>query len=631
MKKSLLLIAITVLIAAGATAAEQPPASAGSYQLGTPFEADLGLGYRWVNQDGNPLAGEYEYLHPSAAGKAIIEWDPLPQRFLLETYVLSPKEYFGELDYAYKDVFMLNLLGRSLFHNTDHIILEDDPATATPNSTDFSPGATYGLQDMMNRGQIRIKAPDFPFHIYLEARNQEKKGTIQQRFLRSFSGGMNRATQTRDVDNETQETKATINSHLGPVEAEYSHTAKTFDASRNKVMTDTTAIAYTHNLFPELESSNDTIKIHTSHTGRLAAAITYSTGDKENKDSNTKLSYNNSAADISFIPHRDWTIAVRYRRFETTEDTPPTVQSYDVLNPAGPLATYQVKDALNETKDTIGGFVRYRATQNLTVRAEYILDSITREFAPGAWALDRDVTKNTVHIGGTYRLTSRMMLRADYNHMTANVPGGSVDVTYPDKADAVRGLFTWNPLTWFNVTLSGGLARQERSNLPAPFSGERKNERTNAMSTFTFLLGKKTSITPGYAFYQNTSNQPIAYTDAGGGISSESGVAYADTVHVASLSLSHAISDIMTLTIDASRSWARGNWRNAGVVAGSDSIAELTDLKEVESEAWTDLSVQYTRNLGTDVRYTYRKIDNKIDNALDGTNQIAMVTLTYKW
>ncbi len=630
MRKVIFLIAIVALMAAGASAQEVAPMSAGEYRLETPFDADLGLGYRWVDQRGDPLAGQYEWLHSSAAGKAVIEWDPLPHRFFLDTYVLSPKEYYGEMDYAYKDVVMVNVLSRSLFHNLEHLSLgTDDPTTLSPSSVDFNPADVYGVQNMMNGARIRFKAPEFPFHIYLEARDQEKKGTIQQIFLRSFTGGFDRASQSRDIDYETTEAKATVNSHLDWVELEYSHSEKKFKDATGQVLTDTTSpnFTYTHNLVPSLESSNDTIKLHTNYTGRITASATYSAGDKENKDSGTKATYANTAADLTVAPHRDVMISVRYRHYEMSEDNPPTVTS---ISPGG-LTTYNVRDAISTTRDTVSAFVRYRATQNLTLRAEYAFDALSRDFAPGTWNLDTDVKKNTVRLGATYRLTSRLMLRGDVSYMTASVPANSTDNTYPSMAEEARALLTWNPVIWYSLMLSGSTTREERNPAAFPFAGDRTTDRNRAMTTMTFLLGKRASLTPGYAFYQNRTNGPLAYTDLTGAISSESGVPYADTAHVVSLALGVAISDSVTLTADVSQSHSRGNWQNSGVVPGSTGIAGLTSLKMIENEAGADLSFHYTKNLGTDFRYSYRKIEDQIDGEQNGTNQIALAMLTYKW
>ena len=113
------------------------------------------------------MAGEYEYQHSSPAGSAVIEYDPLPHRILFETYVQNEKDYFAEFDYSYKDIIMLNMMSRSLFHNLDHYSLgQDDPSTSTPYFTDMNPGDLYGTSNAMNRVQVRFKTPDFPFHIY---------------------------------------------------------------------------------------------------------------------------------------------------------------------------------------------------------------------------------------------------------------------------------------------------------------------------------------------------------------------------------------------------------------------------------------------------------------------------------
>ena len=636
MKKIIYLIAMIVLLAPPLGAQEKTPAG-GQYQLGTPFEGDVRLGYRLNSTTGNPMAGEYEYQHSSVAGSAVIEYDPLPHRILLETYVQNQKDYFGEFDYSYRDIIMVNMLARSLFHNLDHYSLgKDDPATATPYFQDFSIGDLYGMSDAMNRAQVRVKTPDFPFHIYLEAKNQVKRGTIQQRFLSSFSGGFNKLSESRGIDWETDEAKATVNSHLGPLEIEYSHGTKKFsDSSGNKIMTSVVPggpLIYTHNLVPDLESSVDTVKIHTSHTGRISGGVTYASGERKNTDSTAKATFVNAAGDIGWIPTKDITVSVKYRRHTVDQTNPDTVAS---LNSLGGETTYAVRNAINYQKDIMSGMVRYRATDRLTVRGEYSFESLNRDVwtgdAAGSWLLDDKIKKNIARFGATYRFTNKLMLRGDVSHQTAAVPANSVDNTYPETSDTARGILTWSPKPWFNWLLSGGTVREERSNLGAPFMETRTTERDRILSSITIVIGKKTSITPSYAYFQNRQNGPLAYTDGAGGILAEGAVPYADTTHVASLSLSYALADAMLLTADAGRSWSRGSWKNAEIVDGSNGIAELTSIRLVESTAGANLEVQYTKNLGTEFRYQLRKIDDILDNAQDGTNQIVLATLSLRW
>ena len=400
-------------------------------------------------------------------------------------------------------------------------------------------------------------------------------------------------------------------------------------------MTDTVpggSLSYTHNLVPDLESSVDTVKVHTSHTGRISATATYSSGDRKNTDSNVKATFVNAAGDFGWIPTKDLTVAVKYRHYSVDQDNPDTVS---VLTSLNTTTTASVRNAINYQKDIMSGMVRYRATDKLTVRAEVAFESLNRDVwtgdPAGNWQLDDKVTRNTTRLGATYRLTNKLMVRGDITHQTAAVPANSVDLTYPETSDAARGTLTWMPKSWFNWLLSGGTIREERSDLKAPFTDKRTTEQNRILNAFTFILGKKTSITPSYAFFQNKQNGPIAYTDSTGAITAESGVPYADTSHVASLAVSYALADAMLLTVEGGRSWSRGSWQNSGAVSGSTGIAELTNIKLVETVASANLDVRYTKNLGTEFSYRVRKLDDILDSAQDGTNQIVLATLSYKW
>jgi hypothetical protein len=173
--------------------------------------------------------------------------------------------------------------------------------------------------------------------------------------------------------------------------------------------------------------------------------------------------------------------------------------------------------------------------------------------------------------------------------------------------------------------------REERGSLAAPFTDKRTSERNRFLGSFTFLAGRSTSITPSYSFFQNKQTGPIAYTDISSAITTETGVPYADVSHVASLAASHAMADSMIFTVDVAKSWSRGSWQNSGAVAGSSGIADLTSLKLVETIAGADLGIRVTKYLGYDLRYQIRRLDDKLDDTQDGTNQIALATLTLKW
>ncbi len=648
MKKLIVLIIMCLAIAASPAIAQEKQPAADAYQLGAVFDSDIHLGYRWVGQHGSPKSGEYEDLHSSVAGQAIIEWDPLPHRFLLETYNDSSRDYFSEMDYSYSDVVMLNMLTRKFSHNFDHLSLgADDPATQTPRITDLSPNDRYTTETGMTRAQIRFKLPDYPFHIYLEAKNQDKHGDIQQRFYEAFSGGFNKMSRTREIDWETNEARATVNSHLGPLEIEYSHAIKKFEDTKSKVMTDTVVgspTTFDHNLVPTLESSSDSIKVHTSHTGRIAAAATYANGEKESKDSNTKSTFWNAAGDLTLIPWKELTVSFKYRHFDVNEDTPDFATLSGVTGYVAGAGDYAVRNAINYHRDLVSGLVRFRATENLTVRAEYVWESQLRDVWPGYdslttplgtttayWTEDERVVKGTARLGATYRFTSRFLFRGDVSHQTADIPANSTDNTYFNTTDQARASLTWNPKPWVSMLLSGGTIQEKRDQLAAPQAGEKTAERDRALASVTFLLGRKTSITPSYAYFRNAVTSSVAYTDATGGTTAETGVPYADEAHLVSISMTHAVTDMLSVTAEAGRSWSRGNWITSEIVPGSIGIPQLTNLKVVETYAGGEVQVDYTKNLGTEFRYQVRKTDDILDNAQDGTTQIALATLSWKW
>lgn len=627
MKKILILIACILILPSGAPA-QQSVSPGGGYTVGTPFDGDIAFGYRWVLQEGSSAAGEYEYLHPSLAGRAIIEYDPLPHRFLFEAFVNNEKDLFGEFDYAYSDLVMFTSNVRKIYRNLPHLSLgEDNVLTASPSITDLDPTGVYFSESTMTRAQLRLKTPDFPFHLYLEAKSFEKQGTVQQRFMRSFANGFSKASQARDIDFETTEAKITVNSHVNFLEIEYSHAVKEFGNSKDKSLNDITAVSYTHNQVSDTESSTDTIKVHTSHTGRIAAAATYSSGERENKDSGVKAEFVNAGGDFTWIPTKNLTASLKYRHHEVSQDGPATVNAVSLTG----TTTYSVKDAIGYTKDAVSGYVRYRATDRLTLRAEAIYDTLSREFDPGAWALDEEITRATMRLGTTYRVTNRLMLRGDISRQTADAPADSMDNTYADTTDSARGLLTWMPSSWFNLSLSAGTVREKRDDMAAPFTGPRESERNRGQASLTFLAGKRTAIIPTYAFYQNKQTSAIAYTDAANGITAEEGVPYGDAAHVASLAMTHALTDNVTLTADGTRTWSRGSWLNAGTVAGSTGIADLSSLKLIETEVGGEVQVRYSKNVGTELRYRYRELDDRLDDAEDGTVQLILATLTVAW
>jgi hypothetical protein len=598
----------------------------------TAFEGRVSGGYRWVTQEGNTIAGEYDYLKSSATGALDMEWDPLPHRFVVESSFLNNKDYFGSMDYAYKDVVLLNMYTRGLFHNLNHYSL--GPASTTPGVTftDKDPGAAYGIENQLRRAFVRFKTPDFPFHLYAEVITLDREGMIQQRFLRGFTGGLDKVSQSRDIDWNTQQVRVGANSHLGPVEVDYSHMEKQFESLVDKELYDVYTAppaSIPHNLVPNLGSSSDTVKLHTSYSGRLVLAGTYTNGEKKNKDSGASVQYWNGAGDLTYMPVTSVLIAIKFRHYDLETTNPDTVNS---VTPTG-LATVNVRDSISSSRDAVSGTIRYRATDRLTLKGEYVTESTDRTNT-ALWDLPQSTTKGTAKLGLTYRVMNKVTFKADYSQTKVDSPAYDTD---PDKASSARASITWMPTARINTLLSYSAVRESRDQLGAPLGGgSRDAARDQGLASFTALVGNRSSITLSYAYFKNKVDQTISFpigSMESGPFALEPGVPYDDIAHVGSLVLTVAPVDGVNLVASGSRSYSRGNYRieGAGTVTNTAGIAELSDMKVIDSEYAAGIEMQHSRNVNSEIRYQYRRYDDQVDNTQDGTEKTILATLSMKW
>jgi len=642
MKKNLLILMLLMLWAVPRPA---PAAETQTPERMEAFEAKTTLGYWSVTNSGSSRAAAYEYLESSVAGGLDVEWDPLPHRFLLESFALNGKDYLGELGYAYRDVVVFNFYTRGLYHNLTHVSLgKDDPLTASPSFVDRNPGEDYASENKLRRAFLRLKLPDFPLHFYVDAQTVDRNATIQQRFLLD-TGSVNKVSQSRDINWNTREVTMGLNSHLGFFEADLSHTEKTFSSLVDKTLFDIPSgysVSVPHNLTPDLKTSTDTIKIHTANSGRIVAAGTYASGDKKNEDSGAKAEFKNMAGDVSFTPIHYLSFFLKYRHYDIQTDNPATTTA---PNSFGTMDIYNVRDSLSSKRDLVSGMVKYRLTPRLIFKAEYSIDTTKRDkdFGPdiivisgmtgteqNSWDVAHSTTKTTTKVGFTYRVTNKMSLRTDYSVMQVVNPAYASD---PDNVDTLKASATWMPFTWLSTLVSYGGIREERDNMSAPLAGgKRTTDRDQALGSLTFLVGKRSSVTASYALYKNTNKETLTYQGMPAFLLTEDGVLMATRSQVASLAATHALSDNMHLSAEASRCRSDDKFRNKYSGSSTQSANDvLVDANIVEDVFAAGLDMQFTKTLGSELRYQYRKYDDKSDDTQDGRVKTMLGTLSLKW
>lgn len=647
MMKKILIVAMFLLVGASPGAAQQAAGgkkadATGAGSSEAEIEGRIGLGYRDITQNGSTIAGEYEYLKSSAIGALDLEYDPLPQRFVFESYYLNRKDYFGEMDYSYRDVVVLNAYTRGVFHNLNHYSFGlDDTATLDPKFTDLNPGDLYNIENALSRAFIRFKTPDFPFHLYADTRFIERDGTVQQRFLRGV-GDIDKVSQSRTIDWKTREVRVGANSHLGPIEAEYSHTEKKFEAAGDKVLYDySLPTPVPHNLVPDIKSSSDTVKVHTTYSGKVVLAGTYGNGDSKNDDSGAGVKFKNLGGDLTIMPVTSVLLALKYRHYDIDTTNPATASS---VNATG-TTIVDVRDSLSSSRDAVTGTIRYRATDRLTFKGEYVTDRIDRTrgtlgsslstglttTGPAFWLLPESTTKNTARLGLTYYVMKKVTFRADYSQTAVTNPAYETD---PDKAHSARAWFTWMPTPGLSTLLSYGIVRETRDQLGAPLGGgTRSASRDQGLASVTLMVGDRSSITASYSYYKNKVEQTVTYEEGSGALALESGVPYDDIAHMGSLTLTVAPSDGVNLVASASRSYSRGSFliAGAGAATNTSGIAELSDMKVIDTVYGAGLEMQHSRNVGSEVRYQFRRYDDQIDDTQDGTVKTILATVSMKW
>ena len=640
MKKTTISVLI-VLLSASLAPAYAASEESGQEEQAVLFNGYISPGYNWVSHSGNTRAGEYEYLRSSLGADVFTEYDPLPHRFSLDAHMLNEKDYFGEMSYAFRDVFVVNVLARSLYHNLDHIQPAPDLATASPSFVDRNPGDQYAIQNAINRAFVRFKLPDFPLHFFAEVTQVDRKGLVQQQFLREYAATSDRVVQSRNIDGSSREVRVGLNSHLGPVEAEYFHTEKRFAASGDKVLYETyPSFNVPHNEIPNLESSSDTVRIHTSYPGRVVAAATYAQGDKKNMDSSARIDYTSAAGDIVLTPVGGMVVVFKYRQYRIDADDPATV-AVPALGTA-----YNIRTPISSKHDTFSGAVSYRVTGRVTVKGDYSVETVERAIGsgilsplqtlptpsntgPNTWEVAHRTTKMTERLALYYRIMNRLTVRADVQAVQVDSPAYADD---PDRLYAAAASATWTSRRGVTALVSVREKREKRSDLAAPLGGgSRTTDRNQVLGSITMPVGNRASVTASYLYFHTKTKETLSFSETAGTVTLDDGVPYGDRAQVASLAASVSPTDRVFLSADASRCAASGRFRLSGAVPNSSGIDSLSDMKIVEDILSASVEWNINKSMACTLRYQHRHYDDRIDDTQDGRVNSALATLQVKW
>lgn len=618
-------------------------------------------GYRFVHFTGDPRVGEFEYLHDSVLAGGEFRFFSFPHRFHLDVDVKNEKDYFGDVSYAYEDIVLFRTINRTLWHNLENITLRGVLNPSAGVSIRDS-GVDYGVKSGFTNIFLRFKTHDFPFHVYIDGGLIEREGSQQLRSLLG-SGYFNdavRTSQARDVDWHTKYINVGANSHLGPIEVDYSHGEKRFESGGNNIFYDFYSAAangpeiirnegvFPHNLIPDLKGSSNTIKLHTSYTGRLVASATFSQIGRENRDSGAKADYFIGAGEISWITSPQLAFFVKYRYRDMDVDNPESITFQNVCAPSNnPSNTYHctILPSISSKTNKVSATVRYRIIKGLVLRGEVSYENIDRQNAD-RWFIPGSTTKKTATLSADVRPAKNATLSVKYTHKSIDDPATNFE---PDRSDEGRASFTWIPFPGLTTLLSYRVTKEKRGSLffvqedPVTFADVlvqspdgREALWNRFLGSVSYLVLKNLSVTASYSYMHDRISQDIAYSDLSGNILFNGGVPEENTAYHYSLDVNYMPKENITLNGGVGYTLSSGGFFPTDLnLIQPVSIASFSDLrtKETVFSLFGEYRFKNGFSAGAQYRYTIFNdaLDNPFDDVNDGRAHIILLTLSKRW
>ena len=521
-------------------------------------EGFFSLGYRWVEGDDFLRTGKYVEDKSSPTLGIKLETFPLPHRFFVHGDYLGPNDYYGDFSYSYSDIFLIRDMLVGVHHNLDHYSYDfpGDPPSVTYE--DRSPGDENYVDFMKNNLYIRLKAPNFPFHTFVQHNYLEHDGSIQEQFLVGYFGSLHKTAQSRNIDWKTNDLTLGLNSHLGPIEVEYTHTRYEYDpGGPESSLYDYYAGAfppgtYPHNVFPEIESSGNTLLMHTSYTGQIVASATLSNASRDNNYSGAEADLWRGAFDLQWMPDPVIGMFFKYRHLTTDRENPErtTIQGIDRQ------LSYEVREPISTRNDIFSLSARYRPIGKLTLNGTYEFEARQRDDVDEWAVVPEDSDIHRIKLTARTRVMDTLKLKATYEFKHYVNPSYNAE---PDNYNKLLLNASYDPASWITALLDYRITLTQRDGLlylngeNLIEDGDRDGRTDNVLGSVSFVLTPKTSLTASYNYIRWKIEQDLAYSrwSQTGAVADipyyDRGAPYTDDAHILALSLATKLREDLSL------------------------------------------------------------------------------------
>jgi len=595
-------------------------------------EGDYYLGYRWVSDDDSLKAAEYIYPHSSVTFGLDLLSCPLPYRYHMNAEFLSNYDFYTDAGFAYKDLVLFRDILVGVHHNLEHFNYQYAGEPPDLVYTDRNPGDDYYVDFVSNLLSLRLKAPDFPFHTFLNHRHIEREGRDQQRFLLGDFNDTHKISEARDVDWSSNALKLGTNSHLGPVEVEYAFDQAKFNPDGSEILYDPYpasgdrhADIYPHNVVPETESSAHSMKMHSSYTGGIVTAATVSNLYQKNNYSRIESTTWKGAFDFSWIPDPLVGLFFKYRHTDVDMDTPDTVTLTGLSN----SLNYPVRQGVSYDKDVFSLSSRYRPGNLLSLLASYEFSHLDRKDV-GEWVvLPGQSNIHTINFTANAKPLDKVKVKASYEYKNYSQPAYN---NTPDSSNKLRLTTTYLPVPWLNVYLEYILALTERNSLnylnsdPALLLeiGERDGRHDQFLVSLTTELSPKVSLTASWFYQRWDVEQDLAYgkwlmAGAGDLPYLDVGVPYTDEANSFSLAIFYLPRQDLTVTADLTYTITKGKTGYDDVVGGEPfSLSSFSALKASETICSLEIAKRLSKDWEVRLRSYMNIYNDREYDRLDG-------------
>lgn len=516
-----------------------------------------------------------------------------------------------------------------------------------------------------NEVMSRIKPFDYPFHLDLSARTYEKSGASQLRYADVlFTGEPNTiGSVRRDLDRRVSEFGAGFDAHLGYVDLVNSFRFMMFrdekDTPRDPFVARSrngspwrTAALLQHNEDPEGRFWMNTTRLHTSLSGGLVGALSWSFGKRQSESNITDVviptlpetTVNNLTADISWQPFPASHFAVTYRREEVDTTLPAVVTriggAADTTN-GDQVVTPPPVDYVRET--LIGGILWHvlpRTTFKTEYRGEFTRREGGQNGSTASWIeayastrLHRE-EKHRWSVSLQARPLPPLRLRGEYSMTGVTSP---FYATTPDrKLESIASVgYDPDPRVAFLLDY-----RRARESADAGGGHDRRGferEFDTVDATATLSPHETLTLTASLSYHRDRVDGPLA-ASIGGGNALSFATTHSQIARVYALRGGWRFTPAATMSVGYSRTIGDLSFGTDTVTAtifgspaSSEGVGTLALKRLVDHEFSTNLDVQVNETVSWNVAWLFARSIDRLDPSHEGYAHLLSAMVSCRW